>query len=151
MDSLSYKTQMATAATAKRNWVVVDATGQTLGRLTSQIAMLLRGKHRPDYTPHVDCGDRVIVINAEKIVLTGKKWQDKEHLWHTGYPGGQRTITMEKQLAKNPAKIIEVATKGMLPKTKLGSEYFRNLYVYAGGTHPHQAQNPEVYTFGKLK
>jgi large subunit ribosomal protein L13 len=140
----TYKTRSANAATVNKRWFVVDADGQTLGRLSSRIAIVLRGKNKPDFTPHVDCGDNVIVINAEKINLTGSKMETREYLRHTGYPGGQRST-----LAKNvkPAKLIEMAIKGMLPKNRLGSRLFTNLYVYEGVSHPHTAQQPENLKF----
>ena len=129
MDTLSYKTISANKAIANKKWVLVDADGQTLGRLASKVAKLLRGKYKPDFTPHVDCGDNVIVINAEKINLTGDKWEDKKYLRHTGYPGGQRTTGVKQLLEKHPERIIEKAVKGMLPKTKLGTAVLRNLKV----------------------
>ena len=142
MDTLSYKTQYAKASTVEKKWHVIDAEGQVLGRLCSQIATLLRGKHKASYSPHVDCGDYVIVINAEKVRLTGKKWQDKDYLWHTGYPGGQRTLTATEMLARDPRRPVEAAVKRMLPKSKLANEMYRNLKVYAGPDHKHEAQNP---------
>ena len=122
MDTLSYKTISANKTTANKKWVLVDADGQTLGRLASKVAKLLRGKYKPDFTPHVDCGDNVIVINAEKINLTGNKWEDKTYLRHTGYPGGQRTTGVKQLLEKHPERIIEKAVKGMLPKTSAAPE-----------------------------
>ena len=144
MDTLSYKTVSANAATVTKKWVVVDAEAQILGRLASQIAFMLRGKHKPNFTPHVDCGDNVIVINADKIRLTGKKLHQKEYITHSGYPGGQKVKTPREMLAKTPERILEIAVKGMLPKNRLGSQLFGNLYVYAGSEHPHQGQNPET-------
>ena len=132
MDTLSYKTISANKATVNKKWVLVDADGQTLGRLASKVAKLLRGKYKPEFTPHVDCGDNVIVINAEKINLTGNKWEDKTYLRHTGYPGGQRFTGVKQLLDKHPERIIEKAVKGMLPKTRLGEAVLRNLKVYAG-------------------
>ena len=134
MNTLSYKTVSANKATADKQWIVVDAEGHNLGRLASKVAMLLRGKYKPSYTPHVDCGDNVIVINAEKINLTGNKLDDKTYIRHTGYPGGQRSLTAKVMQQKNPALLVEKAVKGMLPKNKLGAELFRNLNVYGGGT-----------------
>ena len=125
--TLSYKTISANKATVNKKWVLVDADGQTLGRLASKVAKLLRGKYEPDFTPHVDCGDNVIVINAEKINLTGNKWEDKTYLHHTGYPGGQRTTGVKQLLEKHPERIIEKAVKGMLPKTKLGAAVLRSV------------------------
>ena len=142
MDTLSYKTISANKATVNKQWVLVDADGQTLGRLASKVAKLLRGKYKPEYTPHVDCGDNVIVVNAEKINLTGNKWEDKTYLRHTGYPGGQRTVGVKDLLAKHPERIIEKAVKGMLPKGSLGRKLLKNVKIYAGSEHPHAAQNP---------
>jgi large subunit ribosomal protein L13 len=145
MDALSYKTQMLNKQTVTRKWLIIDVKGQTLGRVASRIAYILRGKHKPGYTPHVDCGDKVIVINAGEIQLTGRKWDKRIHLRHTGYPGGQRAQTPRQIHAKHPTRLVEHAIKMMLPKTKLGADIFRNLYVYAGSNHPHQAQQPELY------
>jgi large subunit ribosomal protein L13 len=147
VDTLSYRTISANTATVEKAWVVVDAENQIVGRLTSEIAKVLRGKHKASYTPHVDCGDNVIVINAEKIRFTGKKMNAKVYTRHTGYPGGQRFATPREVLAKNPRGVVEAAVKGMLPKNKLGSELFRNLYVYAGSEHPHTAQQPTEIKF----
>ena len=132
----------ANAQTAGKQWVVIDAENQVLGRLSSEIAKRLRGKHKTNFTPHVDCGDNVIVINAEKVRLTGQKWTQKEYVTHTGYPGGQRHITPEKLIEKKPTAIVEKAVKGMLPKNRLGAVLFSNLHVYAGAQHPHEAQTP---------
>lgn len=142
MDTLSYKTVSANKETVNKNWVLIDADGQTLGRLASEVAKMLRGKHKTNYTPHVDCGDNVVVVNAEKINLTGSKMDKKEYIRHTGYPGGQRVTTAKELLAKKPFSVVEKAVKGMLPKNKLGSALYRNLYVYAGGEHPHDGQKP---------
>ncbi|MBN2862911.1 MAG: 50S ribosomal protein L13 [Bacteroidales bacterium] len=142
MDTLSYKTVSANKATVSKEWVIVDAEGAVLGRLATLIANTLRGKHKTNFTPHVDCGDNVIVINAEKVVLTGEKWSDKQYIRHTGYPGGQRSVTAEEMLKKNPIGLVEKAVKGMLPRNRLGSALFRNMHVYAGASHPHEAQNP---------
>ncbi len=130
---------------------MVDADGQTLGRLASKIAVLIRGKHKTNFTPHVDCGDNVVVINAEKIILTGKKWDDKTYIRHTGYPGGQRTLSANELFAKDPIRLVEKAVKGMLPKNKLGSALFRNLKVYSGSEHNQQAQNPKSINVNELK
>jgi len=140
----TYKTASANKSTVNKRWFVVDAEGETLGRLASRIAYVLRGKNKPDYTPHVDCGDNIIVINAEKIRMTGKKFDNFEYLRHTGYPGGQRST-----LAKNvkPTRLIEMAVKGMLPKNKLGSRLFTNLYAFEGSQHNHEAQKPEILKF----
>lgn len=151
MNTLSYKTVSANAKTVDKNWVLVDADGQTLGRLASKVAMLLRGKYKPSFTPHVDCGDNVIVINAEKIQLTGNKWQDKVYLRHTGYPGGQRSRTAKELMEKHPIRMVEIAVKGMLPKNKLGSALYRNLYVYEGPEHKHEAQKPELLNLNDLR
>ena len=142
MDTLSYKTISANKSTVNKLWVLVDAEGQTLGRLASKVAILIRGKHKPNFTPHVDCGDNVIVINAAKINLTGKKWEDKQYIRYTGYPGGQRSLSANQLFDKNPSSIIEKSVKGMLPKNKLGSALFRNLYVYNDSNHTQEAQKP---------
>ena len=142
MDTLSYKTILANKSTVNKLWVLVDAEGQTLGRLASKVAILLRGKHKPNFTPHVDCGDNVIIINASKVNLTGKKWEDKKYIRYTGYPGGQRSLSANQLFAKNPSSIIEKSVKGMLPKNKLGSALFRNLYVYNDSNHTQEAQKP---------
>jgi len=151
VDTLSFKTKSANKATANKKWVVVDANEEVLGRLATGVAFLLRGKHKPEFTPHVDCGDNVIVINAEKIQLTGNKWSDKEYVRHTGYPGGQRIVTAEELMAKKPTDMVEKAVKGMLPKNRLGRQLYRNLYVYAGTEHPHEAQKPEVVNIKDIK
>ena len=147
MDTLSYKTISANKQTVERKWYVVDAEGETVGRLCSKIAHVLRGKHKPSYTPHVDCGDNVVVINAEKVRFTGAKWDQKEYITFSGYPGGQKRIAAGKLLDKKPRKIVENAVKGMLPKTKLGRAMFKKLYVYEGTEHPHEAQKPEAFNF----
>lgn len=143
MDTLSYKTVSANKATVQKDWVVIDAENAVLGRLSSKVASLIRGKHKPNFTPNVDCGDNVIVINADKVRLTGKKMTDKVYVRHTGYPGGQRFSTPREVLAKNPRGVVEAAVKGMLPKNRLGRRLFTNLYVYAGTEHPHAAQQPK--------
>ena len=142
MDTLSYKTIATNKSTANKLWVLIDAEGQTLGRLASKVAILLRGKHKPNFTPHVDCGDNVVVINASKVNLTGKKWEDKTYIRYTGYPGGQRTLTAKQLFDKNPSTIIEKSVKGMLPKNKLGAALFRNLHVYNNTNHDQEAQKP---------
>lgn len=142
MDSRSYKTLSANKQTVEKQWLVIDLEGQVLGRAASQIAHILRGKHKPSYTPHVDCGDNVIVLNADKVRMTGNKWSQKKYLRHTGYPGGQREVVASDMMAKHPTRIVEYAVKGMLPKSKLGSQMLRNLRVYAGTEHPHEAQEP---------
>lgn len=143
MDTLSFRTKSANKETVNKEWVVLDAEDQVLGRLATKAAMILRGKNKPGFTPHVDCGDNVIVVNAEKIRLTGKKWDQKQYITHSGYPGGQRSKTAAQVLAKKPTDIVENAVRGMLPKNKLGRELFRNLFVYAGPDHPHEAQKPK--------
>jgi large subunit ribosomal protein L13 len=142
----TYKTVSANASTVEKQWYVVDATGQTLGRMASQIAQILRGKNKPSFTPHVDCGDNIIVINAEKVILSGTKFETKEYLRHTGYPGGQRS-TLAKDV--KPIRLIEMAVKGMLPKNKLGSKLYTNLFVFEGAEHKHAAQKPAVLKFDK--
>lgn len=143
MDTLSYKTVSANSATVQKDWIVVDAQSAVLGRFASEVAKILRGKTKPDFTPHVDCGDNVIVINAEKIRLTGKKWNDKVYVRHTGFPGGQRISTPKMLMEKSPTTLVQKAVKGMLPKSRLGSKMYGNLYVYAGPDHPHAAQQPK--------
>ncbi|GIV53797.1 MAG: 50S ribosomal protein L13 [Candidatus Kapaibacterium sp.] len=133
----------------ERRWWVVDASGQTLGRLASRIAALIRGKHKPSFTPHVDCGDYVVVVNAEKVVLKGKRAEKKEYFRYTGYPGGERFESFAELIARNPAKVIEHAVYGMLPKNRLGRRMRLKLKVYAGPSHPHQAQQPEPYPLSK--
>ncbi len=151
MNTASYKSVMANKATVKKEWVVIDATDQVLGRLSSQVAKILRGKHKPSYTPHVDCGDNVIIINADKVRLTGRKLTDKVYVRHTGYPGGQRFATPREMLQRKPIWVIEHAVKGMLPKNRLGAEMFRNLYVYSGSEHPHEAQQPKKLELSNIK
>ena len=151
MDSLSYKTISANSATIEKQWILIDANNEVLGRLASQIAKILRGKNKPSYTPHADCGDYVVVINADKVKLTGKKMTDKVYTRHTGFPGGQRFATPADYLAKKPTFLLEKAVKGMLPKTRLGEAMFRNLKVYAGPEHPHAAQNPKTIKLNEIK
>ena len=150
MDTLSYKTISANKATVDKQWVLIDAEGQTLGRLASKVAILLRGKHKPNFTPHVDCGDNVIVINSEKINLSGNKWNDKSYIRHTGYPGGQRSLTAMEMFAKDPARLVEKSVKGMLPKNKLGAALFRNLDVVVGAVHKHEAQQPKTINLNEV-
>ncbi|QHI38104.1 50S ribosomal protein L13 [Kordia antarctica] len=150
MDTLSYKTISANKATADKQWVLVDAEGLTLGRMASKVAKLLRGKYKPSFTPHADCGDNVVIINAEKIILTGNKWTDKSYIRHTGYPGGQRSLTATELYDKDPAKLVEKSVKGMLPKNKLGSALFRNLKVYVGPKHDQDAQKPTTINLNDL-
>ena len=151
MNTLSYKTISANEQTANKEWLLVDAEGQTLGRLASKVAKLLRGKHKPNFTPHVDAGDYVVVINADKIVLSGNKWNDKVYVRHTGYPGGRREMTATELMKKNPIRMVEVAVKGMLPKNKLGRKIYKNLYVYAGAEHNQEAQKPKKIDLNKFK
>jgi large subunit ribosomal protein L13 len=151
VDSLSYKTISANKATVRKEWVVVDAENQVLGRLSSKVAKLIRGKYKTNFTPHVDCGDNVIVVNAEKIKLTGNKWSDREHVRHTGYPGGQRIESPEVIFKKHPERLIQHAVRGMLPKNRLGSAILGNLHVYAGPAHPHEAQQPKTVELNSIK
>ncbi len=150
MDSLSYKTVSANKQTVEKQWLIVDAENQPLGRLTSQVAKLLRGKHKPSFTPHVDCGDHVIVINAEKVKFTGNKLTDKQYVRYTGYPGGQRFSTPEEVLGKFPGRVIEAAVRGMLPKNRLGRAVFRNLHVVAGTAHTYEAQQPKAVNLNDI-
>ncbi|MBO5764238.1 MAG: 50S ribosomal protein L13 [Bacteroidales bacterium] len=150
MDYQSYKTVSLNSQTVNKEWFVIDATDQVLGRLASRIAVILRGKHKAGFTPHVDCGDNIIVINADKVRLTGKKLTDKVYVRHTGYPGGQRFANPKELLQRKPIAVIEEAVKGMLPKNKLGADLFRNLFVYAGAEHPHQAQQPKTITLNEI-
>ena len=151
MDTLSYKTISANKATVKKEWVVVDATGQSLGRIASKVAKLLRGKYKPDFTPHVDCGDNVIIINADKVVLTGKKWTDRIYLSHTGYPGGQKETTPEELFKKSSDRLFRKVVKGMLPKNRLGDHILSNMYVCDGTEHKHEAQQPRFIDINLLK
>jgi len=146
MDALSFRTQFATPKTHPHKWYVIDADGLPLGRLASLVAYRLRGKHLPYFTPHQDCGDKIIIINASKVQLSGRKWDNREIISHTGYPGGQKKPTARMVFDKSPTKLVEIAIKGMLPKNKLGSELFRNLYVYDGAEHRHTQQLPESLT-----
>ena len=146
MNTLSYKTISANDKSVTHAWYVVDAEDKTVGRLCTQIASILRGKNKPYYTPHVDCGDYIIVLNADKVRFTGKKWTDKQYVSHTGYPGGQRHISPKDLVAKKPEAIIEYAVIGMLPKNSLGRKMFKKLFVYTGTEHPHKAQNPKPLT-----
>lgn len=147
VNTLSYKTKSAKKEEVERKWYVIDADGETVGRLSTRIATVLRGKHKPSYTPHVDCGDFVIVLNADKIRFTGNKMDQKEYITFSGYPGGQKRIVAKDLLVKKPFAILEAAVRGMLPKTKLGRAMFKKLFVYEGTEHPHQAQKPEPFTF----
>ena len=159
MDTLSYKTVSANKATAQKGWVVIDAEGQILGRMCSKVAKLLRGKYKPNFTPNVDCGDNVIIINAANVQLTGNKWNERVYLRYTGYPGGQREATPEILIKKSFNKHLKAGKnplflqvmKGMLPKNRLGRRLIENLHVYNGPEHPHAAQNPKVIDINKLK
>ncbi len=151
MDTLSYKTVSANKETADKQWFVVDAEGQTVGRLASKVAKIIRGKHKVNFTPHADCGDNVIIINAEKVSFSGTKLVNKEYVRYTGYPGGQRFTTAEEMLRKHPTRLIEKAIKGMLPKNKLGNQLFTNLKVYVGTEHKQEAQKPTVLNLDTIK
>ena len=146
MNTLSYKTISANKVTADKQWVVIDAEAQVLGRLASEVAKMIRGKHKPNFTPHLDCGDNVIVINADKVRMTGKKWDNRVYLRYTGYPGGQRATTPRQLKEKSSTLLVERAVRGMLPKNRLGRAIFHNLKVYAGAEHPHAAQEPKEVT-----
>jgi large subunit ribosomal protein L13 len=147
VDTLSFRTKSANDKTVTREWYIVDAEGQTLGRLSSRIAAILRGKNKVYFTPHTDCGDYVIIINAEKVKLTGKKMMEKELDWYTGYPGGRKFANPKTVLAKQPHKLLERSIKGMLPHNRLGSQMYKKLFVYAGTEHPHAAQKPKTLNF----
>lgn len=151
MDTLSYKTVSANAATVNKEWLIIDAKDEILGRLASKVALVLRGKHKTNFTPHVDCGDNVIVINAEKIKLTGKKLTDKQYVRHTGYPGGQRFTTPQELLSKKPESVVEKAVQGMIPRNRLGRAVLKNLYVYVGENHKHEAQKPKKVSLNDIK
>ncbi|MEA5127670.1 MAG: 50S ribosomal protein L13 [Proteiniphilum sp.] len=151
MDTLSYKTISVNKETAQKEWVEIDATGQPLGRLCSKVAKLLRGKYKASFTPHVDCGDNVIILNADKVALSGNKWTDRIYLRYSGYPGGQREFTPADLMAKGPDRLFRKVVKGMLPKNKLGDAIIKNMYVYAGTEHPHQAQKPKKLDINTLK
>lgn len=151
MDTKSYKTISANKKTVKKNWMLIDAENEILGRLASKVAFILRGKHKPYFTPHVDCGDNVIVINAEKVKLTGNKLTDKKYISYSGYPGGQKIRTIEDVLNKKPIHVVEHAVKGMLPKNRLGSAIFRNLHVLTGPDHPYEAQKPDKINLNSIK
>lgn len=151
MNTLSYKTISANKNTVTKDWILIDAENQVLGRLASAAAKMLRGKHKTNFTPHVDCGDNIIIINAEKVRLTGNKWDAKEYIRHSGYPGGQRSLTAKELMAKNPIAMVEKAVKGMLPKNKLGAEMFRNLNVVAGTEHKHEAQKPKKININDIR
>jgi large subunit ribosomal protein L13 len=151
MNTLSYKTISANEQIVKKEWVVIDAENAVVGRLSTVVARILRGKTKTYYTPHFDCGDNVIIINADKVRFTGKKLTDKMYVRHTGYPGGQRFRTPREVLQKNPIGILEHAVRGMLPKNRLGDQLYRNLYVYAGSEHPHEGQQPKLININEIK
>jgi large subunit ribosomal protein L13 len=151
VNTLSYKTVSANKATVNKEWILIDAEGEILGRVATTIAMMLRGKHKTNFTPHVDCGDNIVVINAEKVELSGTKWSDKEYVRHTGYPGGQRFTPADEMLKKHPIALIEHAVRGMLPKNRLGRAIFKNMHVYTGSTHPHEAQKPRKIELKNIK
>ncbi len=151
MNTLSYKTVSANKNTVNKEWLLVNAENQVLGRLASEIAKILRGKHKTNFTPHVDCGDNVVVINAEKVRLTGNKWDAKEYIRHSGYPGGQSSLTAKELMDRKPVALVEKAVKGMLPKNKLGADLFRNLYVYVGSEHDQKAQKPKEIKFNSIR
>jgi len=151
VDTLSYKTLSANKETADKKWWVVDAEGQTLGRMASKVAKILRGKYKTNFTPHADCGDYVVILNAEKIVMSGNKMTDREVFSHTGYPGGQKRITPTEMLAKDETSVVKHAIKGMLPKNKLGAAILKNCYIYAGAEHDQEAQKPKALNLNDLK
>ncbi|MBQ6071883.1 MAG: 50S ribosomal protein L13 [Bacteroidales bacterium] len=151
MDAVSYKTISANEKIVKKEWVLIDAQEEVVGRLATVVARILKGKNKPYYTPHFDCGDNVIIINAEKVRFTGHKWNDKQYVHHTTYPGGQRFATPREVMRKYPERILEHAIKGMLPKNRLGSQLFRNLHVYVGPNHPHEAQQPKLINIKDIK
>ena len=151
MEALSYKTVSANKETVNKGWVLIDAENEVLGRLASKVAYIVRGKDKTNFTPHVDTGDNVIIINAEKVKLTGNKMGEKEYVRHTGYPGGQRFATPKELMAKKPTEVVRMAVSGMLPKNKLGDALRRNVYVYAGAEHPHTAQQPKEIKLNTIK
>jgi large subunit ribosomal protein L13 len=151
MNTLSYKTKSANKQTVEKEWLLIDAENEILGRLASKVANILRGKNKPFFTPHVDCGDYVVIINADKIRLSGNKWEQKNYIHHTGYPGGQRSRSANELMARKPYAMVEKAVKGMLPKNRLGADLFRNLHVYAGAEHPHAGQNPKAINLNTIK
>jgi large subunit ribosomal protein L13 len=151
MNTTSYKTVSANKDTVNKEWVLVDAENEVLGRLASKVAKIVRGKYKVNFTPHVDCGDNVVIINAEKVQLTGNKLDQKQYVRHTGYPGGQRFTTVKQLLAKRPSEIIQKAVKGMLPKNSLGRSLLKNVHIYAGNEHPHQAQQPQKINLNSIK
>ena len=150
MDTLSYKTVSLKAGDIQKEWYVIDATDMVRGRLASRVALILRGKNKPSFTPNMDCGDNVIIVNADKVKLTGNKMTDRVYVRHTGYPGGQRFSTPKEILAKKPTELVRMAVKGMLPKNRLGAKLINNLYLYQGSEHPHQAQNPKTIKLNEI-
>ena len=150
MDTLSYKTKFANKETVQKKWYIVDAEGEVLGRLASKIAKIIRGKHKPDFTPHVDCGDHVVVINAAKVKVTGKKFDTKEYISHSKYPGGQKRVPYSRMIKEHPERVIEFAVKRMLPKTRLGRKVYKNLHVFADTNHKHEAQKPEKLDLNRI-
>ena len=146
MDITSYKTIAFNQKSVKKNWILIDAANQPLGRMASKASIILRGKNKPSFTPHIDCGDNVIILNAQNVHLTGDKWAKKKYLSHSGYPGGQKSILAKDLKKKHPTRIIERSIKGMLPKNRLGRKIFNNLYVYPHNKHPHEAQKPQIIT-----
>lgn len=151
MDTLSYRTVSVNASTINKQWILVDAENQTLGRLASKVAKIIRGKHKATFTPNIDCGDNVVVINAERVKLSGNKLTEKQYIRHTGHPGGQRFATPKEVLASHPERVIQMAVKGMLPKNRLGSKLLTNLYVYAGTEHKQEAQQPKLINLNTIK
>tara|TARA_B100000085_G_scaffold268652_1_gene279287 strand:- start:287 stop:742 length:456 start_codon:yes stop_codon:yes gene_type:complete len=151
VDTLSYKTLSANKLTANKQWFIVDASGQTLGRMASKVAKILRGKYKTNFTPHADCGDYVIIINAGKVIMTGKKMTDRKLFSHTGYPGGQKRISPSAMLQKDQTSLVRHALKGMLPKNKLGAEILRNCYIYSGADYDQEAQKPKILNLNELK
>lgn len=148
---ISYKTVSANDKTVNKEWLLIDATDARVGRLAARVAYLLRGKHKPEYTPHVDCGDNIVIINAEKVVFTGNKMTDKEYVSYSGFPGGQKKITPVNVLEKFPERIIEHAVRGMLPKNRLGRKIFKNMKVYVGAAHQQEAQKPKLISLNEIK
>lgn len=151
MEAISYKTISANAATVQKQWIVIDAENEIIGRLSTEVAKILRGKHKASFTPHVDCGDNVIIVNAEKVRFTGNKMAEKMYVHHTGYPGGQRHQTATAVMKKDPTRLITHAVRGMLPKNRLGRAVMKNLYVYVGPSHPHEGQTPKVVELKSIK
>jgi len=147
----TYSTQSISSKDIKKDWILVNADGATLGRMASKVAKIIRGKHKTHYTPHMDCGDNVVVINADKVELSGKKWDQKEYVRHTGYPGGRRVVLAKDMLEKHPNRLVEKAIKGMLPKNKLGRSIHKNLFVYSGENHNQEAQKPKLINLDDIK